>query len=335
MSINILATLGPSTFSKQKIAEIINAGATTLRFNFSHMTPEKSEEIFEILSELDPEGKIEKLADLSGPKIRLGNFDEEGIKVNQGEKITITTDKENTDKEKIPLLYPEIEKLIKAGEKIYIEDGLIQATVISIEGNDITCEMITSSTIKPRKGVNLPDTELSINALTEKDKKDLEYICTKDFNYISLSFVNTKQDIQDLLDEIKKYKEEHNYNIIAKIERQQAIDNIESITEISQGIMIARGDLGIEVPFETVPHKEIMCINEAKKQGKKTIHATQVLASMEENPRPTRAEVTDIYFAVQNNVDYIMLSGETASGKYPKESVEAMKKTIEYNQDKV
>jgi len=274
------------------------------------------------------------LQDLQGPRIRLGNLPEKGISIKRGDKVILTTEKLASPK-KITVTYSQMHDDVKAGERILIADGLFELKVLSVNGKDISCEVINGGTLTSHKGMNLPDTDVSVPAISEKDKDDLVFGVKSGIDFVALSFVKNAADVHALRKIIEKaekqlqLKKNSPIKIIVKIERREAVDNLDEIIEATDGVMVARGDLGIELPAEDVPLIQKAIIDKCLHAAKPVIVATQMLESMINNPRPTRAEVSDIANAVIDHADAVMLSGETANGKFPVDAVTYMRKTIE------
>lgn len=334
----IVCTIGPSSADADMLRDMMKAGMNVARLNFSHGTYEgHAKNIAMIRKTAEELGfPIAILQDLQGPKIRVGKLPDEGVPLAVGEVVTFTDgDSSHTDDKRFTITYPGLHRDVKAGERILMDDGLLSAKILRVEGTNVVCEMIDAGVLYSNKGVNFPDSELSINAMSEKDKEDVAFGVKQEVEWIALSFVRTAKEVYDLRYLIKAEEEKngqgnrpHHIKIITKVEKREAVENIDEIIEASDGIMVARGDLGVEMPAEEVPliQKEIidLCLTAAKP----VIVATQMLDSMIRNPRPTRAEVSDIANAVIDHTDAVMLSGETASGKYPLESVRTMARVI-------
>ena len=321
----IIATLGPASLSDQMIKKLIEDGLNIIRINFSHGNPEdhvKNISRIRKISE-DINSPVSILADLCGPKIRVGDFEKGYIKLKDGEVVTITTKEIIGKKGIIPSQYPYLAQEVKIGERILLDDGNLELKVTKkLDSENLEALVIRGGKLKNKKGMNLPETNMNISALTDKDKNDLEYILKSEVDYIALSFVRKAKDIKDLKDILKKNKNE--IHVIAKIEKPEALDNFNEIIKIADGIMIARGDLGVELPPQKVPIIQNHLIKKTNEHNKPVIVATQMLESMIENSRPTRAEVTDVSSACLAGADAVMLSGETAVGKYPFESYKMM-----------
>jgi pyruvate kinase len=326
----ILATIGPVTNSYESILALIKAGANGIRLNFSHGNhEERVEQIKWIRKASKAAGKpVAILQDLQGPKIRLGDF--EGVyTVSAGQEIRI---KYNADFERsgiLPVQY-DLSKKLKRGERVYMYDGKIRTVVTSIKDGVVYLRADNDGILIKRKGINIPDTDLSGDVLTKKDLIDLAFGATQDIDYVAISFVQTAADVELL----RKHMRNHNFNakIIAKLETKAAMDNLCEIIDASDSIMVARGDLAPEVSFEAVPVFQERIIRESIKRSKPVIVATQVLASMTDAPEPTRAEASDVAMATFMGADVIMLSDETANGRYPVQSVEVMKRIIKHTE---
>lgn len=330
----ILATLGPPTNNYESIEAMIVAGVNGFRHNFSHGTYEERDQQIEwIRSASKKLGKpVAILQDLQGPKIRLGNLTD-NMPVKKGDELVLDYAAEH-DGMTLPVQYNLAEK-VKVGEPIYIFDGKVRTTVLEITSETaIKVRVENAGTLMSRKGINLPDTDFGGDILTPKDIKDIEYGVTKDYDYVSLSFVQSPDDITNLRQILVSHGSD--VKIIAKIETKAAIedDTLEAIVKASDGIMVARGDLAVEAGAEVVPIVQRRIIALCRKYGKLSIVATQMMASMVENPEPTRAEVSDVANAVIQGADTTMLSDETANGQYPVEAIAAMKKVILYTQDR-
>ncbi len=325
----IVATLGPATNSTKMIRQLVLSGVDVFRINFSHGTEnEHKQTIISIKSVSDKlNAPVAVLQDLQGPKIRLGTFKNEKEFLERGDEFILTADPVNGDKHVSSITYPDVIKDIHPGEIIYINDGLIKLKVNKVDGKNIYTTVLEGGEISDHKGVNFPKTRLSIPAITEKDKIDLKFGLSQGVDIVALSFVKTPQDILQLRDLMKQFGRV--VPIISKIEKWEAVENIEKIVEVSDGVMVARGDLGVEMPIEKIPVIQKRIISVANKHGKPVITATQMLNSMIENPVPTRAEVTDVSNAIFDGTDAVMLSNETAVGKFPLESVKVMEKIIE------
>ena len=330
----ILATLGPPTSNYESIKALAQAGVNGFRLNFSHGSYEERDEQLAWIRQASEElGKpVAILQDLQGPKIRLGNL-LENIHVEAGDELVLDHAAEHDGSRTLPIQYNLAEK-VKVGEPIYIFDGKIRTTVLEITSDTaIKVRVENSGTLMSRKGINLPDTDFGGDILTPKDLKDVEYGATKDIDYVALSFVQSPEDINNLRQILVGLGS--TAQIIAKIETKAAIkpDVLEEIVKVSDGIMVARGDLAVEAGAEIVPIVQRRIIALCRKHGKLSIVATQMMASMVDNPEPTRAEVSDVANAVIQGADTVMLSDETANGQYPLQTVAAMKRVILYTQD--
>jgi len=321
----IICTIGPASEDRETLGKMIDEGMDVCRLNFSHGTHEEHRKRIDTIKEVRRQkgAPIAILLDLRGPEIRTGDFEKKDIMLEVGQTFTITMDDVVGTKERCTVTYKRLVKDISVGDRILIDDGLIELSVKKLTEKDIICEVINSGYINNRKGVNVPGVRTKLPAVTAKDESDIIFGIENDIDYIAASFVRKASDVM----EIKKILEKNGgkqIKIIAKIENQEGIDNITEILEVSDGIMIARGDLGVEVPTEKMPMLQKELINICNKTSKPVITATQMLDSMIRNPRPTRAEVTDVANAILDGTDAIMLSGETAAGKYPVQSVETM-----------
>lgn len=318
----IVATIGPASNELERLKELIQGGLNVARLNFSHGTFKEHKETVEKIRAASEElaAPVGILQDLQGPKIRILGFEGERL-LEPGELLTIT-DHTVKDKNKLNVDIKDLHKYVSKNQPIFIDDGVIELKVMSIKGKDINCKVIHGGTLRPRKGVNLPDADLPIDCMTEKDIKDLEDGAELNFDYVALSFVRSSADIKDLKKRIKKLG--RTSRVIAKIEKKEAIENIEAIIDASDGIMVARGDLSVEIGQVHLPAVQKRIIDLCNKKGKPVITATQMLESMHINSRPTRAEITDVANAVLDGSDALMLSGETAFGNYPVRSVKTM-----------
>lgn len=320
----ILCTLGPATASKDKIRTLISMGIDGVRLNFSHGSYEDHTYVLENIRQacLVENSVLSVLQDLQGPKIRIGDLTQNEIEIVKGDKIEITIDSLPGTKDRISTSYKSLSADASPGDIILINDGLIRLVVISKTESSVYCEIIEGGLLKPRKGMNLPGMQLSTPSLTEKDMRDIEFAMKYNADYIALSFVRRPEDILTL----KNWLQRKNYSrpVIAKIEKKEAVDNFQDILEVADGIMVARGDLGVEMPPQEVPVIQKQIIRQCNSVGKLVITATQMLESMINNPVPTRAEASDVANAVWDGTDVVMLSGETAVGSYPAETVKMM-----------
>ena len=319
----IIATLGPASSSKEMIKKLIKSGVDVLRVNFSHATHDEVERIVDDVNGLRKElsSNVTLLGDLQGPKIRIGEL-ENNIELKKNQSLSICSNlSESNGIDKIFISYPSFAKDVKPGENILVDDGKLIFKVISTNKKDtVDIKVVQEGVLKPRKGVNLPNTKISQPALTEKDIDDAKFAVKKSFDWIALSFVRSKKDVLQLRELIESQCDYH-IPIISKIEKPQAIEKIDSIIKVSNGIMVARGDLGIEIPAEEVPLNQKKIVAKCKKRGIPVVIATQMMESMIDSLTPSRAEVNDVANSVMDGADAIMLSGETSMGKYPCEVV--------------
>jgi pyruvate kinase len=318
----IVCTIGPSSESLENTKKLIMAGMNVARLNFSHGDfEEHGNRIINIRKACAEMGKtVAILLDTKGPEIRLGKLAEEPIELVAGEKITLTTEEILGDKNRIPVTYSNLPADVSIGSTILIDDGLIGLTVTGVQGTEIECQIVNSGPIKSKKGVNVPGVAISLPGITEKDANDIVFGIEQGVDFIAASFVRKASDVLEIRELLEKHNASH-IQIISKIENQQGVDNLDEILEVSDGLMVARGDLGVEIPAEEVPLVQKSMIQKCNRAGKPVITATQMLDSMQRNPRPTRAEASDVANAIFDGTDAIMLSGETAAGKYPVESV--------------
>jgi len=326
----ILATIGPPTNSYEAIYSLIKAGANGIRLNFSHGDYEERLEQVKWIRKASKElGKpVAILQDLQGPKIRLGDFDGV-ITVQTGQALTFAYKADYERTKHIPTQY-DLAKKVKRGERIYLYDGKVRTVVTSVTNGVVHVRAENDGILIKRKGINLPDTDFAGDIITKKDKEDIVFGSTQDYDYVGLSFVQTADDIKALRKRLKNLGS--TAKIIAKIETKAAVENIEAIVKEADAIMIARGDLAVETPAESVPVVQRKIIGLGLKYAKPTIVATQMMGSMTEMPEPTRAEVSDVATAVIVGADCVMLSDETANGKYPVEAVQAMKRVVRYTE---
>ena len=322
----IVATIGPATESPQSIAELIKAGATTFRLNFSHGDHKEHACRIETIRKVSKElgVHIGILQDLQGPKIRLGRFNEGPIKVLKGEKYLLTSKPVNCDQNIANVTYEKLSEEVTKGNRILLDDGRVEMIVekVHLKEQTIECRVTVGGVLSNNKGVNFPDVQLSIKALTQKDRDDLEFGIKQNVDWIALSFVRNPSDMKEIKELIKSYQV--NIPVVAKIEKFEAIDQIDSILPLCDGVMVARGDLGVEMPAEEVPLLQKSLIKKANSLGIPIITATQMLDSMASSPRPTRAEVSDVANAILDGTDAVMLSNETAVGDFPIEAVSTM-----------
>lgn len=331
----IICTIGPSSESEEKLRELMLAGMNVARFNFSHGTHEEHKKKFDRVIKVSNELglPVATLLDTKGPEIRLKDIEGGKTELVSGQKFILTTEEILGTNEKVSISYKNLVNDISVGTTILIDDGLIEMVVDAIEETDIICTVINGGPISNHKGVNVPGAELSMPYISDVDRSDIMFGCDMGFDFIAASFVRCREDIL----EIRKILDQHgsHMKIIAKIESMQGIRNLEDILTVSDGIMVARGDLGVEIPMEEIPVVQKQMIKMAEAQGKHVITATQMLESMIKNPRPTRAETTDIANAIYDGTTAIMLSGETAAGAYPVEAVKTMAKIAERSEQDI
>lgn len=322
----IVCTIGPATDNEDIMRQLMLEGMDVARFNFSHSDHEIHRARFEMIDKLRKELDlpIATMLDTKGPEIRLGQFKgNEPVIIQDGETFTLTTDQVEGTKDISSITFKDLPKDVKPGTAILINDGVIELKCKKVNGNEIACDIIHGGTVSNNKGVNVPGIKLSMPYISERDMADLEFGAKMQFDFIAASFVRTAADIMYLRN-ITKSLGWYNPRIIAKIENIDGVNNIDEILDVSDGIMIARGDMGVEIPFEQIPAIQKELIHKAYNAGKQVITATQMLESMMTNPRPTRAEITDVANAIYDGTSAIMLSGETAAGKYPIETVKTM-----------
>ncbi|MEO9532418.1 MAG: pyruvate kinase [Crocinitomicaceae bacterium] len=325
----IVATLGPASASKEVLLSMIKEGVNVCRINFSHGTHEDHKKVVDLIRGINEETgfNVGILADLQGPKIRVGQIENNGIELVVGEKLTITTEECVGTTEKVYLNYSNFPKDVSVGDLLLLDDGKLKLEVLATDGNlNVETQIIHGGILSSKKGVNLPNTKISMPSLTDKDKADLDFALSCDVDWIGLSFVRSARDIIELKHIISS-KQKH-AKVIAKIEKPEAIDDIDDIILETDAVMIARGDLGVEVPMEKVPSLQKLIIKKCRKHAKPTIVATQMMESMIMNFAPTRAEVNDVANAVMDGADAVMLSGETSVGNHPIEVIKAMTKIV-------
>lgn len=326
----IVATLGPASSDRDTIKQMMVAGVNVFRINFSHADFDAAKERIQLIRDLNKElgYNVGILADLQGPKLRVGKM-KDGIVVETGDRIVFTTEKiEEGTADHVYMNYQSFPKDVKAGERILLDDGKLIFEVVSTDGqSEVIASVVQGGPLKSNKGVNLPNTEVSLPALTEKDVKDAVFAIEQEVDWIALSFVRHKEDLLDLKKLIKKHGS-YEIPIISKIEKPQALDNIDEIINHSNGLMVARGDLGVEVPAEGVPLIQKNLVLKAKAARIPVIIATQMMESMIDGLTPSRAEVNDIANSVMDGADAVMLSGETSVGKYPVEVIQTMRKIV-------
>lgn len=325
----IICTIGPASESEERLKELMLAGMNVARFNFSHGTHEEQKvkltRVIKVSNELGL--PVATLLDTKGPEIRLKDFEGGKAMLEAGQQFTLTTDEVMGTAEKASITYKNLKDDVKKGMTILIDDGKIEMTIEKITENDIVCRVINGGAVSNHKGINVPGAILSMPYISDVDRADITFCAQMGFDFLAASFARCKEDILEvrkILDENKSKAK-----IIAKIENMQGIDNLDEILEVSDGIMVARGDMGVEIPLEEVPVIQKTMIKKAVAKGKHVITATQMLESMINNPRPTRAETADVANAIYDGTTAIMLSGESAAGKYPLEAVKTMARIAE------
>ena len=322
----IVCTLGPSTDNEEVLRQIMAEGMDVARCNFSHGTYDDHKRRMDTVKKLRKEvGRpVAILLDTKGPEVRVKSFREGKVTLEEGQLFTLTADEVEGTKDIVSVTYNRLYEDLEEGMRVLIDDGLIEMKVEKVDKTNIVCRVINGGTVSNHKGVNVPDVDLSMPYISEKDREDILFGIEQDVDFIAASFVQKKEDILQL----KKLLEK-DIKIIAKIENAQGVANIDDIVEVSDGVMVARGDMGVEIPYEDVPVIQKEIIKKVYRAGKQVITATQMLESMIKNPRPTRAETTDVANAVYDGTSAIMLSGETAAGAYPVEAVKTMVRIAE------
>jgi len=323
----IVCTIGPASETKETFKQLVQSGLNVARLNFSHGSHEEHLGRINMIKEVREElgEPVAILLDTKGPEIRTGKFSVPVVDLVEGQEFTLTTEEYLGDQNKCSVSYEGIAKDVVVGDKILIDDGLVELEVLATDGVEVKTKVLNAGPVKNHKGVNVPGVSINLPAVTDKDIADIKFGLENGIDFIAASFVRKASDVL----EIRKILEEcdvHDVHIISKIENQEGVDNLDDILRVSDGLMVARGDLGVEIPTEDVPLAQKLMIRMCNKAGKPVITATQMLDSMIRNPRPTRAETTDVANAIFDGTDAIMLSGETAAGKYPVESVQMMAK---------
>lgn len=331
----IVCTMGPNTNDRGMMTKLVESGMNVARFNFSHGDHEEQKGRMNLLKEVREEvgNPVAILLDTKGPEIRTGLLkDNKKVMLVADEKFVLTTEEIEGDDKKVSITYTGLAEDIKMGNKILIDDGLIELKVEAVNATDIICTIVNGGELGSRKGVNVPNVPIRLPAITDKDKEDILFGASQEIDFIAASFVRNAECILEIKALLKANKYPH-IPIIAKIENGEGIKNIDEIIQAADGIMVARGDLGVEIPEEEVPYIQKMIIKKCNESFKPVITATQMLDSMMRNPRPTRAEVTDVANAVYDGTDAVMLSGETAQGKYPLEALNMMRQIVKNTED--
>lgn len=320
----IVVTIGPTSHDEETLRQMIRTGMDVARINFSHGDHATHAKVIDDVRRIaEEEGVVVAiLSDIQGPKIRIGVIKKEPLVLKPGDSVTLTLDKADGTDNTIPLPHPEFVRDIKAGTQLLLDDGKLEFIVRATASRSLICEVVIGGELTSRKGIMAPNARLTLSAITDKDREDIEFALSKNTDYIAMSFVRSEDDLREI-----RWLVRHlggNAAVIAKIEKHEALENIEAIVDASDGIMVARGDLGIEIPAEEVPFHQKRIIRLCNIAGKPVITATQMLNSMVDNPRPTRAEASDVYNAILDGTDAVMLSNESASGQYPVRAVETM-----------
>lgn len=331
MAIDRICTIGPASSNKAVLTELIKHGMTVARMNFSHGTHESHGEVIRLIQSLSSEmgKKIKLLADLQGPKIRLGEIEGDKITLQTGQTFTLHVNSVKGNESHASVDYQGIVTDVRQGNVILINDGAVKLTVDHVEEDRVICKVQSGGEIASHKGVNLPGVVTSLPALTEKDKSDIQFILEKEMDYMACSFVRRASHLQEVRSLIGQ-NQRSGPKLVAKIETIEAIKNFREINNEADAVMIARGDLGVELPFQWIPLLQKAMISECRRTGTYCITATQMLQSMVENVLPTRAEVTDVFQAVMDGTDAVMLSAESAAGHYPIESIETLRLVAQF-----
>ena len=332
----IICTIGPSSESEEMITKLCEAGMNVARLNFSHGTHEEHKVKIDTLKKVRQKLNypLAIMLDTKGPEYRVGVFENKKVEIVDGAEFTFTTDEIIGDTSRVSVSYKNLPNEVAIGDRILVNDGLLIFEVKEITDKDIICNTITGGVMSDRKSMNFPEHVLQGDYLSEADKSDIRFGIDNDVDFVAASFVSKKEDVQSLRDFLNENGGE-NIDIIAKIENQSGVDNINGICEVADGIMVARGDLGVEIPYKEVTVVQKYLIEKCRMIGKTVVTATEMLESMINNPRPTRAEISDVSNAVYDGSTAIMLSGETAAGKYPIQAVEIMSSIAEYTEENI
>ena len=327
----IVATLGPSTDNPDVLRKMIQSGLDVARFNLSHGTHEEQTTRVNMLRELCNEtgSTVAFLGDTKGPEIRIGTFQDGKIELVSGDTFVLTTNPVVGDERCVGISYADLPRVVKPGARILLDDGLIELVAESVSNTDITTSVVIGGKLSNRKGINVPGVKLDMPFISASDRADLRFFVENDFDIIAASFVRSADDITKMREELHRLNSKNKIWIIAKIENSEGVSNISSILSVADGIMVARGDLGVELAHEELPVIQKELIKMAIMRGKPVITATQMMESMVSNPRPTRAETSDVANAIYDGTSAVMLSGETAAGKYPSEALQIMSKIAE------
>jgi len=332
----IVCTIGPASMSEDVMRDMMLAGMNICRLNMSHSDhaehAEKIKMIKKLRKELDLPVAI--LIDTKGIEIRLRSFENGGVILKAGDRFTFTTKEVIGNSERASVNFPELCETVKEGGSIMVDDGHVEFLILKVGSDEVECEVLNDGEIKDKKGVNLPETRINIPFLSQADKDDLVFGIGQEADFFALSFTRSANDVNDVRDFLNEL-ECINIKLIAKIENREGVDNIDEIIDAADGVMIARGDMGVEIPFEELPFIQKKIIAACNAKGKPTITATQMLESMIKNPRPTRAEVTDVANAVYDGTTAVMLSGETSVGKFPVKAVETIVKIVDRAEDSI
>ena len=332
----VICTIGPASDNEETLKGLIEAGMAVARFNFSHGTHEEQKKKFDLVKKVRAELRqpIAMMLDTKGPEYRIKTFENGSITLSDGDTFTFTTDDIVGNQERVSVSYKNLVDNLEIGDRILVNNGLVIFEVKEIKGNDAVCTCVAGGVLSDRKSMNFPNKVLDQPFLSEQDKKDLIFGIQNGADYVAASFVSTRQDVQDM----RNFLDENggkDVEIIAKIENRSGVENVEEICQLADGIMIARGDLGVEIPSFEVPSVQKYLISKCRMLGVRVITATEMLETMIKNPRPTRAEISDVANAVYDGTSAVMLSGETASGKYPVQALQTMVEAIEYTESKI
>lgn len=332
----IICTIGPACDNEEILTQMCLAGMNVARLNFSHGTHEEHQEKIDLVKKVREklDLPIAIMLDTKGPEYRIKTFENKRITLNDGDTFTFTTDDVEGNEERVSVNYKNLVRELQVGDTILVNNGLVIFTVTELKGNDVICKVIAGGELSDRKSMNFPNRVMTNDYLSEQDKSDLLFGIKNDVDFVAASFVSTKQDMKDLRDFLDANGGE-DIDVIAKIENRSGVEHIDEICEIADGIMVARGDLGVEIPFMEVPSVQKYLISKCRLLGKRVITATEMLESMIHNPRPTRAEISDVANAVYDGTSAVMLSGESAAGKYPVASVKNMAEIAEYTEKNI